>query len=76
MNIARYNAGGCATNAIGADTMVLSPNIPAFRQMQGFWLDWYNSDPASASWNWSADANQRSMLLKAKANGRNRVELA
>jgi len=75
MNIARYNAGACATNAIGPDTMQVSPNIPAFRQMQGFWLNWYSADPASGSWNWSVDANQRSMLLKAKARGVNLFEL-
>jgi galactan endo-1,6-beta-galactosidase len=75
MNIARYNAGACATNTIGGDSMEASPNIPAYRQMQGFWLNWYSADPASASWKWSADANQRSMLLKAKARGANLFEL-
>ena len=75
LNIARYNAGACTTNAIGADTMQASANIPSFRQMPGFWLNWDSADPASASWKWSADANQRSMLLKAKARGANLFEL-
>jgi galactan endo-1,6-beta-galactosidase len=75
MNIARYNAGGCSSNSIGSDTMQSSANIPAFRQMAGYWLDWFSSDPASASWSWTADANQRAMLLKAKARGANLLEL-
>jgi galactan endo-1,6-beta-galactosidase len=75
MNIARYNAGGCASNSINGEVMQVSPNIPAFRQIRGYWLDWFNTNPASASWDWAADANQRSMLLKAKARGANLFEL-
>jgi galactan endo-1,6-beta-galactosidase len=75
LNIARYNAGACSTNSINGDTMQVSPNIPAFRQIQGYWLNWFSSDPTSSSWNWAADANQRSMLLKAKARGANLFEL-
>ncbi len=75
MNIARYNAGACTTNAIGNDTMQASPNIPAFRQMQGYWLDWFSTEPTSSSWNWAADSRQRTMLLKAKARGANLFEL-
>ena len=76
LNIARYNAGGCTTSSIaGTGPMTASPNIPAFRQMPGFWLDWNNSDPNSASWQWTADANQRAMLLLARARGANWLEL-
>ncbi len=75
MNIARYNAGACSWNAINGDTMQVSTNIPAFRQIPGYWLDWFSSDPASSSWDWTVDANQRSMLLKAKARGANLFEL-
>jgi len=75
MNIARYNAGACSFNSINGETIQLSPNIPAFKRIQGFWLDWFSSDPSSASWNWAADANQRVMLLKAKARGANLFEL-
>jgi galactan endo-1,6-beta-galactosidase len=75
LNIARYNAGGCSTNSANGSTMQVSPNIPAFRQIAGYWLDWNSSDPASASWNWSADANQRAMLIKAKDRGANLLEL-
>jgi len=69
LNIARYNAGGCNTNPAGGANMTLSTNIPSFKQIFGYWLNWDSSDPASNSWDWTGDANQRSMLLKAKARG-------
>ena len=75
MNIARYNAGACSWNSIGGTTMVLSPNIPLFKQMNGFWLDWNSTDVSSSSWSWSVDSNQRTMLQKAKARGANLLEL-
>ena len=75
MNIARYNAGACSFNSINGSTMQVSPNIPAFRQMDGFWIDWFSSDPNSASWDWSGDFNQRTAMAKAKARGVNVFEL-
>jgi galactan endo-1,6-beta-galactosidase len=75
MNIVRYNAGACTNVAINGETMVASPNIPAFKQIEGFWLNWFSSDPTSTSWRWSADANQRAMLLKARDRGANSFEL-
>jgi len=75
MNIARYNAGGCSWNTYNGSTMQQSPNIPKFKQIEGFWLDWNSTDPSSNSWNWSVDANQRAMMSKAKARGANYIEL-
>ncbi|HEV2693588.1 MAG TPA: glycoside hydrolase [Verrucomicrobiae bacterium] len=75
MNIARYNAGGSSTNRANGINMQVSPNIPAYRQIQGFWLDWNSSDALSSSWNWSVDASQRAMLLKARSRGANYLEL-
>ncbi|GAB3930997.1 hypothetical protein GCM10029976_033970 [Kribbella albertanoniae] len=69
MNIARYNLGACSWNAVGSERMVASPNIPRFKQIEGFWQDWGNEDPASAAWNWNADAKQRAMLTKATQRG-------
>lgn len=74
-NIARYNAGASSNNTYDGASMVVSPNIKPSRQIDAFWLDWGSSDPTSSSWNWNADANQRAMLLKAKANGANIFEL-
>lgn len=69
LNIARYNAGGCGTNSVGGQAMVASPNIPAWKQIQGYWLNPSSSDPTTTNWNWNADANQRSMMLMAQARG-------
>ncbi|MEI9960496.1 MAG: hypothetical protein WDM76_04980 [Limisphaerales bacterium] len=37
MNIVRYNVGGCSSNSIGDAAMQVSPRIPPFRQIYGFW---------------------------------------
>jgi galactan endo-1,6-beta-galactosidase len=75
MNIARYNAGACSTNSNDGSAMEVSSNIPPTHQMEGYWINWFSSDPASSSWNWAADANQRAMLLKARSRGANLLEL-
>jgi len=75
MNIARYNAGACSSNSINGQSMQVSANIQPSRQMPGFWLDWFSSNQDTPSWLWTADANQRAMLLKAKARGANLLEL-
>ena len=51
-NIVRYNAGACSWNSVDGEKMVVSPNVKRSRQMEGYWLDWKSSDPASSSWNW------------------------
>jgi galactan endo-1,6-beta-galactosidase len=75
LNIARYNAGACSWNSIGGDTMEESANIYASRQMHGFWLDGASTNPATGSWDWSVDANQVAMLIKARDRGANQLEL-
>ncbi|MFF4019268.1 beta-1,6-galactanase [Streptomyces sp. NPDC001843] len=69
LNIARYNLGGCSWNSVGGTSMVASPNIPKFKQIEGYWQDWNNEDPTSSAWKWTADATQRAMLTKAVARG-------
>ncbi|MDG9720400.1 glycoside hydrolase [Streptomyces sp. DH24] len=69
LNIARYNLGACSWNSVNGETMVASPNIPKFKQIEGFWQDWRNEDPESSAWKWSADAAQRAMLVKATQRG-------
>jgi galactan endo-1,6-beta-galactosidase len=69
LNIARYNLGACSWNAVNGESMVASPNIPRYKQIEGFWQNWTNTDPASSAWNWNADANQRAALVKATARG-------
>lgn len=75
LNIVRYNAGACTDHAINGESMVPSSNILASRQMDGYWLDWFSADPASASWDWNADGNQRALLRKAADRGANLFEL-
>ncbi|MFJ5740621.1 glycoside hydrolase [Streptomyces microflavus] len=68
--IARYNAGASSWNRTAdGSTMVVSDHIQPWKRIEGFWQDWASDDPASASWNWDADANQRAMLLKATQRG-------
>ncbi|KAG3121061.1 hypothetical protein PI124_g62 [Phytophthora idaei] len=72
-NIARYNIGGSGNNVIddsGTEiAMKSSEKMPAFKAIESFWLDWTSTDPASKSWNWDADANQRAMLGLASKRG-------
>lgn len=75
LNIARYNAGACSWNAINGQSMVVSPHITKATQMEGYWLDWLSSDPASSSWNWWVDSNQRNMMWKARDRGVTHFEL-
>lgn len=69
LSIARYNAGGSAWRTSGGSHMQVSPRIPSWKQMAGYWLDSNNSDPSSQSWDWSQDANQTAMLKKAVKRG-------
>ncbi|MGW2686131.1 beta-1,6-galactanase [Streptomyces sp. NPDC001414] len=69
LNIARYNLGACSWNSVNGESMAASANIPAFKQIEGYWQDWNNEDPTSAAWDWTADATQRAMLVKAVNRG-------
>jgi len=75
LNIARYNAGGSAGREFDGRRMVVSKIILPYRQMQGFWLDPKSAAPDSPSWDWSVDAKQRAMLIKARDRGADRFEL-
>jgi galactan endo-1,6-beta-galactosidase len=75
LTIARYNAGGCSPKTVDGSVMQVSPHIPAFKQIQGYWQDSSSADPASASWDWTVDANQRLMLQKARDRGASHFEL-
>ena len=46
-------AGASSWNSYYGISMKTSPNIPEFKQIQGFWQDWGSDDPTSSSWNWS-----------------------
>jgi galactan endo-1,6-beta-galactosidase len=74
LNIIRYNVGACSDVPVDGQSMVASPNIKSWKQIEGYWLDWYSSDPASSSWNWWVDSNQRNMMWKARDRGVNLIE--
>ncbi len=69
LNIARYNLGAAQWHTVSGASMVASANIPAFKQIEGYWQDWNNEDPTSSAWDWTADANQRAALVKATQRG-------
>ncbi|GAA3345043.1 hypothetical protein GCM10020358_50640 [Amorphoplanes nipponensis] len=69
LTIARYNLGASSFNDVAGERMVASPNIPRFKQIEGYWQDWRNTDPNSSAWNWNADAKQRAALVKATQRG-------
>ena len=74
--IARYNAGGSSWRSVDSSHMVASPNIPKFKQMQGFWEDWSSNDPGDVrAWNWTVDSRQRAMAQAAVARGATHIEL-
>lgn len=75
LNIVRYNAGACSWNTAGGETMVVSPDMIASRQMDGYWLDWTSTSPSSSSWSWGVDSNQRNMVSLAQDRGVNIIEL-
>ncbi|KAI3336673.1 glycoside hydrolase family 30 protein [Xylariaceae sp. AK1471] len=75
MNIVRYNAGATSSNSVNGESIVKSPKINPSRLIDGYWIDWQNTDPASSSWQWSVDGKQRSMMQKAKSRGANLFEL-
>lgn len=75
LNIVRYNAGACSWNDVAGRRMAVSKTILPFRQIEGFWVDGKSPNPNSASWDWTVDASQRSLLVKARDRGVDRFEL-
>lgn len=72
---ARYNVGGCSYNTVQGKSIQLSPNIPKWKQIAGFWIDPASNDTKSkASWTWDVDTNQIAALEKCIARGVNNIE--
>ena len=78
LQLARYNVGGSARlsdppiSLPGHSTpvkMVWSPNMPAWKAIEAFWLNPNSSNPSSSSWDFSRDSNQRSALVAAISRG-------
>ncbi|MEU5990710.1 glycoside hydrolase [Spirillospora sp. NPDC047418] len=64
LNIVRYNLGACTWTGAG---MVESPAIVRRKQIETF--------GDGDAWNWDADPNQRSMLVKARDHGADVFEM-
>jgi len=73
-NYARYNTGACGPGTVNGSSQIYYGMTPEY-EIQGYWLNPTNTDPGSASWDWTVDANQRALLLNAQALGANRFEL-
>lgn len=74
-NIIRYNVGGGGRKETYEDAVEKVPDIlPWHRDIDGYWINWASKDPTSASWDWSRDAGQRSMMQAAVKRGVNHVE--
>jgi galactan endo-1,6-beta-galactosidase len=71
LNVVRYQAGAWGQQTIAGVAMAASPHMQSRAKIEGYWLDGKSTDPESKSWDWSVDANQRAMLLKAKDRGAN-----
>jgi galactan endo-1,6-beta-galactosidase len=70
LSIVRYNVGGGGRgDVIDGATEKLPANFPWFKDIDGFWVNWFKASPESSSYDWSRDANQRSVLMAARDRG-------
>lgn len=71
MNLVRYNVGGggLPTDNIGGATDQRPSVQPWYKDIDGYWRDWYSTDPASASYDWTRDARQRGVLSRLRSRG-------
>jgi galactan endo-1,6-beta-galactosidase len=76
LSVIRYNVGGSGGGAtIDSGTVEqVSPNMPPYKTMFGYWLNWYDDDPGSDSWDWWVDSNQRNMMWRARKHGVRSIE--
>lgn len=73
LNLVRYNigGGGLPTDNIGGfrDRRPPPDVQPWAKDIDGFWRDWFSTDPTSASWDWTRDARQRGVLDTLRTRG-------
>ena len=73
----RYNVGGGGRGRDDQFENVVErkPAILSWaRDIDGYWINWADKNPASSSWDWSRDAAQRSMMQAAIARGADKIE--
>lgn len=73
LNLVRYNIGGGglpSDNPSGfRDQRPPLTVLPWHKDIDGFWRDWFSTDPNSPSWDWSRDARQRAVLDTLRTRG-------
>ncbi|MBC7661104.1 MAG: hypothetical protein H7249_15505 [Chitinophagaceae bacterium] len=85
LSVVRYNVGGSG-RAGDMSTLTEAENkapsndnahdgVEPYRDIDGFWKDIGSTDPTSNSFDWTRDANQKSILTLAKRRGVNTFEL-
>lgn len=75
MNIVRYNVGGGGKgDLIDKTNENVAPKLPWFKDIDGYWINWFSREPSSKSWDWTRDGNQRSVLKAACSRGVTQVE--
>ncbi|POM26072.1 hypothetical protein BTM25_04590 [Actinomadura rubteroloni] len=69
LTVVRYDLGACTwpRPGDGPARMIESPRIVRRKQIEGYWR--------GTDWDWAADANQRSMLLKSRDLGADHFEM-
>ncbi len=72
LNIARYNVGGGGISQAAENK---GPKLQWQMDIHGYWTAPKSPDPASGSWDWSVNSNQRRMLTKAQERGADVFEL-
>jgi galactan endo-1,6-beta-galactosidase len=70
LNVVRYNVGGGGVNQPRENK---GTKLQWQMDIHGYWADPNSSEPAT--WNWSVDENQRSMMQKARRRGANVFEM-
>lgn len=70
LNVVRYNVGG---GGIGQPNENKGPKLQWQMDIHGYWVKPASQEPAS--WDWSVDLNQRSMMLMARNRGANVFEI-
>ncbi len=80
LNIVRYNIGGGGipgdrgTSPQKPEQPPSAKILPWYKDIDGFWRDAAQPDPASPGWDWTRDANQRAILLAARDRGVTHIE--
>jgi galactan endo-1,6-beta-galactosidase len=70
LNLLRYNVGGGGRPGdVGGRTESVPDILPWHRNIEGYWIRGTSADPATECWDWSRDANQRSMMGEARDRG-------